>query len=203
MHTRNGGININSRPRRKHRPPQLTKKSNFTLLIYQEQHNDSLSEELNRTLCAKLDGDQIRQVHAGLRSQVDSAENVVADLAAELAEKRAQLQSLESCSDLEMVFGGNSSSSSRRRSSVNNASSSEEVAEVRRLDDSSQRENKPLMLETTSALDSGGFSKQQKKKDRAMRPGTTGSGRSSNNNPAAPRGSPIRLSTLTVKEHYY
>ncbi|KAJ1463195.1 hypothetical protein M885DRAFT_556908 [Pelagophyceae sp. CCMP2097] len=70
-----------------------------------DQLNDQLAEERNRSRMAGLDSEQVKQAHGDLREQVANSEVVISKLEAELLEKRRQLAQLESCSDLEMVFG--------------------------------------------------------------------------------------------------
>jgi len=68
-------------------------------------YNEQLTEERNRSMVASMDAEQVKLSHTELCQQVDIAEVAITKLESELADKRRQLQALEECSDLEMVFG--------------------------------------------------------------------------------------------------
>ena len=67
--------------------------------------NEQLTEERNRSMVASMDAEQTKAMHKELCEQVSISEVAITKLESELADKRRQLQALEECSDLEMVFG--------------------------------------------------------------------------------------------------
>lgn len=67
--------------------------------------NEQLMEERNRSMVASMDAEQTKAMHKELCEQVSISEVAITKLESELADKRRQLQALEECSDLEMVFG--------------------------------------------------------------------------------------------------